>query len=104
MGGRPRTIISAKGREYRKAAVAAVHRDYSGPTLLGRMHISLDLYPPTARRFDVDNHLKAPLDAVTQAGLWDDDSQVDRLEVLRCPLDRANPRVVLTLTEAEVRR
>lgn len=98
MGGKPRTIMSAKGREYRKLAEVAAATQHTGERLDGRLRVSLELHPPTLRKFDLDNFPKAVLDAVTHAGVWGDDSQVDRLEVLRCPKDKDNPRVVLTIT------
>lgn len=38
-------------------------------------------YPPTRAVRDLDNLLKAPLDALTGAGLWLDDSQIRRLSI-----------------------
>jgi crossover junction endodeoxyribonuclease RusA len=38
------------------------------------------LYPPDARR-DIDNYNKALFDALTHAGIWEDDSQVKRMLV-----------------------
>jgi len=41
------------------------------------------LYPPDARRRDLDNYMKALLDALTQAKVWLDDEQVDSLDIHR---------------------
>jgi crossover junction endodeoxyribonuclease RusA len=41
------------------------------------------LYPPDSRTRDLDNYLKALLDACTHAGLWDDDQLIDQLFVYR---------------------
>jgi crossover junction endodeoxyribonuclease RusA len=40
-------------------------------------------HPPDKRRRDLDNILKCLLDSLTHAGVWDDDSQVDELAVIR---------------------
>ncbi|AKC12291.1 TPA: RusA family crossover junction endodeoxyribonuclease [Escherichia coli] len=44
-------------------------------------------YPPTVntywRRRDLDNILKAPLDALTHAGLLIDDEQFDEINIVR---------------------
>jgi crossover junction endodeoxyribonuclease RusA len=37
--------------------------------------------PPDARRRDIDNYNKALFDALTHAGIWEDDSQVKRMLV-----------------------
>lgn len=39
--------------------------------------------PPDRRRRDIDNLLKACFDSITHAGIWQDDSQVDRIEIER---------------------
>ena len=41
------------------------------------------LYPPDKKRRDLDNHMKALLDAITHAGLWEDDEQIDQLQIYR---------------------
>lgn len=81
---RNRQIISKRGREYRKAVQAAV----GIPTRhTGRLAVSILLFPPDRRRRDLDNALKAALDGMAHAGLYDDDSQIDRLEVQRCAVE-----------------
>lgn len=47
------------------------------------LSVSIALYPPDARTRDIDNILKPTLDALVQAGVFDDDSQVSRLFVIR---------------------
>ena len=49
----------------------------------GRLGVNIRLYPPTNAKRDVDNFLKAVLDLMTKAGVWEDDSQVDQLTVSR---------------------
>jgi crossover junction endodeoxyribonuclease RusA len=49
----------------------------------GRLGVNIKLYPPCKRKRDVDNFLKAVLDLMTKAGVWQDDSQVDILTVSR---------------------
>ena len=99
--GRQTTLLSAGARRYRGAvavALAGLGIIASAPAMFPdhlRLAVALDLYPPApvkkrkpdgkARRIDIDNRIKATLDAVTHAGLWADDSQIDRLVVTRCP-------------------
>ena len=75
-----RHLISAEGRTYRRTVRSLL------PALqpLGeRLHVAIHAYPPDRRRRDLDNLPKAVLDALTHAGLWGDDSQIDHLEIER---------------------
>lgn len=95
-------ILSKRGRDYREAALVAIAaHNLTLRGLAGRLQVSLDLHPPTLRKYDADNMSKGVLDAITHAGVWLDDEQVDRLNVLKCPKDADNPRVVVTVTEFE---
>lgn len=48
-----------------------------------RLYIKIKLYPNNNRIADIDNRLKSLLDALCQAGVYDDDSQIDKLYVER---------------------
>lgn len=82
--GKPRTLLSEEGRRFRSAAAheclvcKLVNRQ-----LGGRLSVALDVFPPDRRARDLDNVLKATLDALTHAGVWLDDSQIDVLVVKR---------------------
>lgn len=92
-------ILSEKGRKYRESAIEAIGR--VDKPMSGRLQVSLDLHPPTMRRYDADNFVKAVFDAMTHAKVWLDDEQVDQFGVLKCPKDKDDPRVVVTITEIE---
>lgn len=47
----------------------------------GPLAVSIELVPPDRRKRDIDNTLKAGLDALTHAGVWLDDSQVKDLHL-----------------------
>lgn len=49
----------------------------------GRIAIVMRVYPRDKRVIDVDNRAKALLDALMHAGMFDDDSQVDDLHIIR---------------------
>ena len=51
--------------------------------LVGRLAVSIEAYPPDKRRRDLDNVLKATLDALQHGGAYKDDSQIDMLTVER---------------------
>ena len=76
-----RVLISAKGREYRKAVAdqvliqrAAKHIDYA-------VKVEIKCYRPDRRRRDLDNLLKALLDSMTHAGVMEDDALIEDLRV-----------------------
>lgn len=82
-----KVLISAEGRKYRLAVEAAFRKQFTitSPTE-ERLAVSLLAVMPDRKRRDLDNLLKATLDALTAAGVWGDDSQIDRLEVIRGPV------------------
>jgi len=89
-----RTILSAEGRKYRQAVQDHLWEyapRYRVVTL--DCEVSIRAFVPDARRRDLDNLLKASLDALTHAGLWEDDSQIKRLSIEHCGIDRENPRL-----------
>jgi len=81
VGGR--VLLSKKGRLYRKAvqALAWAHKwpQYGNQ----RVSVLITATMPDRRRRDIDNLHKACLDSLTHAGVWDDDSQIDDLHIVR---------------------
>lgn len=76
-------LLSAQGREFKEHVEKAVSR-YIGPyPLKGRLAVHIMLHAPTQRKYDVDNRIKALLDAMQSAGVFEDDEQIDVLEVRR---------------------
>lgn len=78
-----RHLVSETGRKFQKAARAAIIEQLRAvprpSSELAEVHIVL--YPPDQRRRDIDNYNKALFDALTQTGIWEDDSQVKRMLV-----------------------
>lgn len=78
-----RTLISEKGRAFQSAACAAIIeqlRCLPKPSS-SLAAVEIFLFPPDARRREIDNYNKALFDALTHAGVWEDDSQVKRMLV-----------------------
>ncbi|HHR6466248.1 TPA: RusA family crossover junction endodeoxyribonuclease, partial [Providencia alcalifaciens] len=79
-------IISEKGRAFRANAAAAIYEQLRKKPKVITEHVSVTvkMYPPSKRRMDIDNYLKAPFDALTHAGVWSDDVQVRRAIIEWC--------------------
>lgn len=93
-----RTIMSKDGREWYKKAMETARIPGHTP-LSARLDVVIYLWFPTMRRCDIDNRTKGALDVCTKAGVWEDDSLIDRLTVERRGLDRDNPRAVIEIRE-----
>lgn len=48
-----------------------------------KVNVTLLIYPPDRRKRDLDNILKCVLDVVQKLGVYDDDSQIDSLSLIR---------------------
>jgi crossover junction endodeoxyribonuclease RusA len=76
-------ILSAEARTFRsKASMECLLRN--APKLgTARLVVTITMHAPDKRARDIDNHAKAVLDALTHAHVWDDDSQIDELHLIR---------------------
>jgi crossover junction endodeoxyribonuclease RusA len=78
-----RMVLSAQGREY-KIKVADYLIESDVPKLGdAKLKITMVLRPRDKRKIDIDNRIKAVLDSLQDAGLFDDDYQVDELTIMR---------------------
>ncbi len=48
-----------------------------------RVAVKMAVYPADRRRRDIDNYPKAVFDALTAAHVWEDDTIVDELHIVR---------------------
>ncbi len=72
---RGRTVISRQGRAFRQTVCSILAAAGVRP-MPGRLCVSVEVYPPDHRRRDLDNALKALLDAMEHGGAYVDDSQI----------------------------
>ena len=76
--------IGKPGRQFRTDVQAIIwHRFGILKPSEARVSVSITAHPPDRRDRDIDNILKALNDALTHAGVWRDDSQIDRLSIER---------------------
>ncbi len=94
---RGRMLISLEGREYRKRVLVTLRLAGVEP-MSGPLAVEIDAFPPDRRRRDTDNLLKAALDALQHAGVYDDDSQIEDLHIRRRGIDGG--RLVVRIAEA----
>ena len=81
-----RMLISEKGRTFRANAIAAVYEQLRRrpKAITEKVSVVIKMYPPSKRRMDIDNYLKAPFDALTHANIWKDDDQVTHVDMQWC--------------------
>jgi crossover junction endodeoxyribonuclease RusA len=93
--GRPRTVLSRDGRHYKEAVaercILARVKPLSGP-----VKVTLHWRRPRAIG-DLDNHAKAPLDAI-KSFAYHDDKQIIELHLYRS--DEGEPGVTVTVEAA----
>ena len=88
--------ISKAGKAFREA-VAEECAEQGIVGLDGRLAVHIALFPPDKRARNVDNILKALLDACEHAGCYESDSQVDELHVIRQGNQRGGHCTILIL-------
>ena len=93
-----RTLISAKGRAYKKAVARLAQWNYAAKQLESRLEVLVILHPPDRRKRDIDNSMKALLDSMQAAGVYLDDSQIDRLAIERGEIKKGGAAIV-TISE-----
>lgn len=91
-----RTYIKHAGRAYRKT-VAEIVAAAGHATLTGRVSLFVAVHPATRAKQDLDNRSKTLQDALTHAGVWLDDEQIDELHLVRREVVRGGQvRIVIT--------
>ena len=93
----PRTLISRAGREFRRQ-VGRILAARGVPPTVNRPAVTVEVYPPDRRRRDIDNLLKAVLDALQHGGAFPDDSRIVWLLIHRTQVMRGG-RVVVTIRD-----
>ncbi len=88
-----RTLISKEGRLFRKRVLTMLSVHHREP-LAGRLHVRVLVYPPDRRRRDLDNIIKALFDALEHGGVYENDSQIDRLTIERGEVFKGGKAVV----------
>lgn len=102
------TYYGARGNtRYIKPAGVKFRRDVAEivaaaghPTINGRVALYVAIHPADRRKQDLDNRSKALQDALTHAGVWLDDEQIDELTLVRREVVKGG-MVKVVITEVE---
>lgn len=78
-----RRFISKAGVDFSNEVQSIVYHQNKQWFGERRLKVNIIIYPRSKRLFDLDNCLKAILDALMKAGCYADDSQVDFLHIER---------------------
>ena len=96
-----RVVISREGRRYTDSVVSILSS--CGMTAIRKkVRMRIDVYPPDARRRDIDNILKCLLDSLVKGGALEDDSLIRGLSIeMREPMPDIGGMVHLEFEEHE---
>lgn len=95
-GGKVRNITAPKYRAAKESATLLFLASWKGDMLSGPVEVCGKAFFPDARKRDAGNYRKLLTDALTGIAYFDD-QQVHREVWERGPIDRANPRLELTI-------
>lgn len=70
---------------YRWDVAVIARQQGAAKRLDGSLRVVAEISPPDRRRRDLDNVFKVVADALTHAGVWLDDHQIDDLRLIRMP-------------------
>lgn len=79
-----RKYLKKEAHEFRRIVQEAAIEAQA--KISGRIAIFVALYAPTKRKYDLDNRIKALLDALEHAGVFLNDEQIDFIWVVRRPV------------------
>ncbi|AYO37651.1 RusA family crossover junction endodeoxyribonuclease [Serratia sp. P2ACOL2] len=99
---RGRTLVSERGRAFQAEAIAQVMKQLRRrpKPISADISVAVVFYPPTKARRDLDNFFKALFDAMTQAGVWLDDSQIKHIDAKWGPVTKGG-KVELRISEVQ---
>jgi len=87
-------FLTIKAREFKANCLVAYKQLQQLGFGAARLEVHIELYPPDRRKRDIDNGIKSLLDSLCQAGIFDDDSQIDSLHIVRKELFKKGKCIV----------
>lgn len=92
--GSGRKFLSKKTKEFREH-VQEIVIESKVKKIQGRLSLFLSLFPPDKRKRDIGNYEKQTTDALMNAGLFDDDEQIDLITIVRKEVIKGGKCVVI---------
>ena len=89
-------LISKKGRAYQKAIQVQAMVEHWERFFRCRLSITILACPPDRRRRDLDNTQKVIFDSLQNAGIYDDDEQIDFFSIERKEVEKPG-KVILKI-------
>lgn len=89
-----RRFLTKRAVAYKREVLEAFRAKNHPGFGAAHVRVVILLSPPDKRRRDIDNGIKSLLDSLTQAKVFDDDSQVDWLWVERQPIKKGGQCLV----------
>jgi len=80
---RGRMVLGKPGREYKITIQEYVTENNIPKFGSNRLHAMITIFPKDRRKFDLDGRLKGLLDSLQDAGVFDDDEQLDQITITR---------------------
>lgn len=99
MGMKPVRVLTGEAKTYRRqVGKELVSQAIPLRFVTGKLCATVTVYPPDRRRRDLENICKALFDSLVAAQLFNDDSDIDALHVLRGPVHKPG-KVDVLITE-----
>lgn len=80
-----RVLVSREAKAY-KSLIKGYALLWRRKQLLGRISLHIQAFPPDKRARDIDNLLKISIDSLEGCGLFENDSQIDKICIERMPV------------------
>lgn len=96
MGRKVRMIIGKRGKDFRQQIQKTIGKIQCN---FNKLSVKIMVCPPDKRRRDLDNLLKATLDALQHAGVYKDDCQIDDLHICRSSKIISGGKLIIYIKE-----
>ena len=77
------TYMSKAGRKFKTDVADIVSQSKQNKVGAARIRINMVVWPRDRRKFDLDNRIKSVLDSLQDAVVFDDDEQIDEINIAR---------------------